>query len=100
MLLLSSDATIMTLSREIIETEIRRLLTESFEIQPGDILPGANLFDDLGLDSLDAIDMLLSMETYVGRRLNDDDKDRAKQIRTLDDLVTFVEGLASRDPAS
>ncbi len=88
------------MTRESIEKEIHRLLVESFEIPRADIRPDANLFEELGLDSLDAIDMLLSMETFVGQRLDDGDKERAKKIRTVDDIVVFVMDLASRSPTN
>ncbi len=86
----------MTVAREDIQTEVRRIFVENFEIESDELRDDSNLFDDLGLDSLDAIDMLLAMETFIGARLNDEDKERAKQIRTVLDVVDFVERLASR----
>ena len=86
----------MSVAREDIQNEVHRLFVEHFEIEPDELKADSNLFDDLGLDSLDAIDMLLAMETFIDARLNDDDKERAKQIRTVLDVVDFVEGIASR----
>lgn len=86
----------MSVARVDIENEIRRLFFENFEIDPGELRDDSNLFEDLGMDSLDAIDMLLAMETFIGQRLNDDDKERAKQIRTVTDVVNFVENIARR----
>jgi acyl carrier protein len=86
----------MSIAREDIQNEVNRIFVENFEIEPDELKDDSNLFDDLGLDSLDAIDMLLAMETFIGTRLNDDDKERAKQIRTVLDVVDFVEGIASR----
>jgi acyl carrier protein len=86
----------MTVARADIEAEVRRIFVENFEIEPDDLSNESNLFDDLGLDSLDAIDMLLAMESFIGQRLNDDDKEQAKQIRTVEDVVSFVESIASR----
>jgi acyl carrier protein len=86
----------MTIAREDIQKEVNRIFVENFEIEPDELKEDSNLFDDLGLDSLDAIDMLLAMETFIGARLNDDDKERAKQIRTVLDVIDFVEGIASR----
>jgi acyl carrier protein len=86
----------MSVAREDIEKEVRRLFVDNFEIEPEELKESSNLFDDLGLDSLDAIDMLLAMESFIGQRLNDDDKERAKHIRTVIDVVDFVEGIAQR----
>jgi acyl carrier protein len=86
----------MTVTREDIVGEVHRLFIENFEIEKDALSEDSNLFDDLGLDSLDAIDMLLSMEAFIGRRLDDGDKERAKQIRTVHDIIDFVEAIASR----
>lgn len=86
----------MKVTRGEIQEQVDKLLVESFELDPEDLGADANLFDDLGLDSLDAIDMLLAMETFIGTRLNDDDKDAAKQIRTVKDVVDFIEKIAAR----
>lgn len=86
----------MSVARVDIENEVRRLFVENFEIDPEELRDDSNLFEDLGMDSLDAIDMLLAMETFIGQRLNDDDKERAKQIRTVTDVVNFVENIARR----
>ena len=86
----------MSIARKDIEKEIRRMFVENFEISPDDLREDANLFEELGLDSLDAIDMLLAMESFIGMRMDDGDKERAKQIRTVLDVVNFVDGIASR----
>jgi acyl carrier protein len=86
----------MSVARVDIEKEVRRLFVENFEIEPEELKEDSHLFEDLGMDSLDAIDMLLAMETFVGQRLNDEDKERAKQIRTVADVVNFVENIARR----
>ncbi len=86
----------MKVTRADIEEHVNRLLVENFEMDPGDLDPRADIFDDLGLDSLDAIDLLLAMETFVGCRLDDDDKQNAKKIRTIDDVVVFVQAIATR----
>jgi acyl carrier protein len=86
----------MSVARDDIQAEVRRIFVESFEVDPQELRNDSNLFDDLGLDSLDAIDMLLAMESFIGQRLNDDDKEKAKQIRTVLDVVDFVERIASR----
>lgn len=72
-------------------TEIYNLITtffvEQFEIPKEKIKPGVNLFKDLGLDSIDALDMIGMLESEIELDVN---VDELKKIRTLQDVVDFV----------
>ena len=39
--------------------ELKRVLVETFEIHPENVVPEAKLYDDLDLDSIDAVDLLV-----------------------------------------
>lgn len=41
--------------------ELKRVLVETFEIHPEDVVPEAKLYDDLDLDSIDAVDLLVKL---------------------------------------
>ena len=45
------------LTKEQIFDELKKILVEELEINDGDIVPEANLFEDLDLDSIDAVDI-------------------------------------------
>lgn len=49
-------------TREKVETELRRLLTERFEVPAELITPQAHVFGDLGLDSVDLMSAVAIME--------------------------------------
>ena len=72
-------------------TEIYDLITtyfvEQFEIPKEEIKPNANLFKDLGLDSIDALDMIGMLETKIEM---DVEVDELKSIKTVQDVVDFV----------
>lgn len=72
-------------------TEIYNLIAnffvEQFEIQREDIKPNANLFKDLGLDSIDALDMVGMLESQIDLEVNIEE---LKNIRTVEDVVNFV----------
>lgn len=76
----------------ISDEELRRkaveVLAEEFELDVADMTPEATLYDDLGLDSLDAVDMVVVLEKTFGMRLTDEDALRA--IRTIEDLLQFL----------
>ncbi|MCA9529517.1 MAG: acyl carrier protein [Myxococcales bacterium] len=76
------------MTREEILQEIVEILSDSFELDPKQIHPESTLYEDLDLDSIDAVDIFVQLRDLTGRRPN---PDVAKEIRTVDELVTFVE---------
>jgi len=73
--------------QEIIATA-NKALAEEFELEPDTLRPEAGIYDDLGLDSLDAVDMVIVLENAFGFKLRDEQALRA--IRTLADLYGFL----------
>lgn len=83
-----SEAIGMT-EAEIAET-IRNILVEDFEIDAAKIRPDVNLFDELDLDSIDAVDLVVRLQQETGKKVDPND---FKQIRTFDDVVQAVRRL-------
>lgn len=80
------------MTRADIESEIIRIFREGFEIdQPG---PDDHLRDKYQFDSIDAIELLLAIETFLGSELTQAEKKRAMDIRTLRQVFNYVETLA------
>ncbi|MDR3300279.1 MAG: phosphopantetheine-binding protein [Candidatus Accumulibacter sp.] len=63
---------------------IARLLTELFAIEPEKISLEADLYRDLDIDSIDAVDLAIEFKKQTGRQLSPDE---FKQIRTVGDIV-------------
>ena len=76
---------------EIFKT-ISEMLVSDFEIKPEQIKPEVKLFEDLDLDSIDAVDLIVRLQKIIKRKVNAED---FKQIRTLDDVVKVVERLVN-----
>ncbi len=68
--------------------KVVEVLAEEFELDPADMGPEATLYEDLGLDSLDAVDMVVVLEKTFGTKLNDEEALRS--IRTMEDLFQFL----------
>ncbi len=68
---------------------INGIFEESFEIGPERLVPEANVFSDLGLDSLDTVDLVVAIQKRFGVQIRDDERVRA--IRTLGDVYAFIE---------
>ena len=67
-------------------------MSEMFEIPVAEIVPEANLFSDLGLDSIDAVDLVVRLQDYTGRKIP---ATEFKSVRTVADVVDQVYALLS-----
>lgn len=67
---------------------INDALAEEFELEPEDMTAEANLYEDLGLDSLDAVDMVVVLEQAFSFKIREDQA--VREIRTLGDIYQFV----------
>jgi acyl carrier protein len=61
---------------------------ESFEIEKERLKPEMNIFQDLGLDSLDVVDLVVALQEKFGVKIRNDE--RIKNIRTLGDIHKFI----------
>ena len=66
---------------------ISEILSESFEVDPGAIHPGAHLVDDLDLDSIDAIDLAVKLEEETGLEVSEKE---IRKIAIVQDVVDLV----------
>ena len=81
---------------EIWET-VTRAMIEEFELEPGQMVPEARIKDDLGLDSLDVVDMVIVLETAFDFKIQD--KAPLKDIVTLADVVDFIAATVAAEEA-
>jgi acyl carrier protein len=77
------------MTREEIVSIINKVFEDSFEIEPERLVPDANIFLDLGLDSLDTVDLVVAIQKKFGVQVRDDE--RVRSIRTLGDVYQFIE---------
>lgn len=75
------------LSREQIETKLRSYLEDMFEIPAEKINPQARLYEDLDLDSIDAVDLVVKLQELTGRKLK---VDEFKSVRSVGDVIDRV----------
>jgi acyl carrier protein len=76
------------MTREKIEATINKLLIEEFEIDEKVIKPEAHLKDDLGLESLDFVDIAVIVQKEFGLTLKGEDM---TSIRTLNNLYDYIQ---------
>ena len=79
----------MTEQKAIYE-EVSALLVKVFEIDPQDIKPETRLYEDLELDSIDAIDMIVHLQKKIGKKIKPED---FKTVRAVQDVVDAADRL-------
>jgi acyl carrier protein len=67
---------------------VNEVFVESFEIEPGQLQPDKHVFNDLGLDSLDVVDLVVALQKKFGVKIRNDE--RVRNIRTLKDIYGFI----------
>ena len=77
-------------SREEIFEKLKTILVDDFEIAPEKLTLDANLFEDLELDSIDAVDLAVKLQEFTEKKIS---PENFKQIRTGNDVVVAIEKL-------
>lgn len=80
------------MTREEIVAKVNTALSDQFELPLEELAPDADIKNDLGLDSLDTIDMVIVIEQEFDFKLPD--RNAILQIRTLNDIYDFIESLS------
>jgi acyl carrier protein len=71
-----------------LKDKVYRVIAEKLEIDSEEIVPEASFVDDLGADSLDLVELIMSMEEEFD--LDIDDKD-AEKMKTVQDVLDYLE---------
>lgn len=69
---------------------VRNALAEQFEVDVESITMETSLIDDLGADSLDVVELIMSLEDLFGITISDED---AAQLHTVSRIVDYLEKL-------
>lgn len=81
----------MPTQEEILNT-VKEILINDFECDAEKLVPSVRLFEDLDLDSIDAVDLIVRLQKIIQKKVNPDD---FKQIRTLQDVVVAIEKIVN-----
>ena len=77
-------------TKEEIFAEVKNILIEELEVPENAINLDANLFEDLDLDSIDAVDIAVRMQKFTNKKLSPEE---FKKSRTINDIVEAVYAL-------
>lgn len=77
-------------SREQILEYVRTTMAEMFELELDDIHENAKVFEELDLDSIDAIDLVARLQQFTGQRITEA---AMREVRSVGDIVDLVQRL-------
>ena len=68
--------------------KVRKIIAEQLNIAEDRITPDVKLVEDLGIDSLDTLEMLMALEDEYGIQISNED---AQELKTVQDIVNYIE---------
>ncbi|CAH8186820.1 MULTISPECIES: acyl carrier protein [Vibrio] len=77
----------MTEVNQQVFDQVKEALVELFEIDESEIQPDAHLYQDLDLDSIDAVDLVVHLQKVTGKKIKPEE---FKAVRTVNDVVEAV----------
>lgn len=85
------------MTKDELQARLTALMVEHFEIEPERIQPAARLYEDLDIDSIDAVDMIVQLRPLLGKRLQ---PEVFKTVRTVQDVIDALHGLVQGEASA
>jgi acyl carrier protein len=70
-----------------IEDKVKKIIAEKLSVDLNEVVPEASFVDDLGADSLDLVELIMSMEEEFDVEISDED---AEKLVTVKDVLEYV----------
>lgn len=77
------------MTREEIKETVNKFLVEDLEVEPSKLFEDAALKDDVGIDSLDFVDIVVIVEETFGFKIK---AEEMSEVRTLSQFYDYIEG--------
>ncbi|MFH3862647.1 acyl carrier protein, partial [Acinetobacter nosocomialis] len=78
--------------QEQVLTKLREWMEDLFEIEPETVQLDSNLYSDLDVDSIDAVDLVVKIKELTGKQVKPED---FKNVRTVLDVVTVIQNMTA-----
>lgn len=75
-----------------VEERVKSIICDQLSVEPVKVVPAASFIDDLGADSLDIVELVMTMEEEFDLDIPDAD---AEKIKTVDDVVKYITSKAT-----
>ena len=84
-------------TRAEVSKKISSTLSDLFEVDPEAISESALLYEDLDIDSIDAIDLIVELKSFTGLIIDPED---FKSVKTIEDVINIICKLLENDTNS
>jgi acyl carrier protein len=71
-----------------VEERVKKIVAEKLSVDLKEVIPEASFVDDLGADSLDLVELIMSMEEEFETDISDED---AEKITTVQDAINYIQ---------
>ena len=71
-----------------IEQRVKKIIVEQLGVKEDQVTPEAKFIEDLGADSLDAVELVMALEEEFGQEIPDEE---AEKLQSVGDVIKFVE---------
>jgi acyl carrier protein len=70
-----------------VEERVRTIICDQLAVEPDKVAPAASFIDDLGADSLDIVELVMTMEEEFDLDIPDED---AEKMKTVGDVIKYI----------
>ena len=70
-----------------VQEKVKKIIAEKLGVDPSEVVPEASFVDDLGADSLDLVELIMSMEEAFEVEISDED---AENLKTVQDAIDYI----------
>jgi acyl carrier protein len=78
------------MNKDDLFAKIRDILVQQFDVAEGDVTMDANLYEELEIDSIDAVDLLVQLKEVTGQKIA---PETFKEVRTIRDVLDALTAL-------
>ena len=78
----------MAVTQQEVFDKLKKIIVEQLGVDEGDVTMEASFVDDLNADSLDLVELIMSLEEEFGTEISDED---AEKIKSVGDAVEYIQ---------
>ena len=86
----------MNYTEDTIYSQLKQIMDKLFEVDASDIVANARLYEDLDIDSIDAVNMIIELRRITGKQIP---AERYREAKTVADVVSVTVDVLNTNPA-